>query len=76
MEWWVIREIESHKGEEELKQQEALFFSLLSRQQAEQISTIIKQVWRQRDTIEEIAKWAGKLAGAFPTGLIKGLFKD
>lgn len=76
MEWWVIREIENHQNETDLKQREAILLNLLSRQQAEQISGVVKQVWQHKDTVEEVIKWAGKLAGAFPTGIIKSLFDD
>ncbi len=71
MEWWVIKEIEN-SSDDELKQREKVFFNLRSRKQAEIIIRVVRNVWQNKDVIEAVVKWTGKLTGAFAQGFLGG----
>ena len=68
MEWWVIKEIENCKNEEELEQRQKIF-SNLSRKQLEQIKSVTKQVWQHKDVVKSLVKYAGGMVGAFTSGV-------
>ena len=68
MEWWVIKEIENCKNEEELEQRQKIF-SNLSRKQLEQIKSATKQIWQHKDVIKSSVKYVGGMLGAFISGI-------
>ncbi len=69
MEWWVIKEIENSKDEAELEQRQKVLLNLSSKQ-VEQITTVMKQVWKNKDVIKSFAGWVGGLGGAFAKGWV------
>ncbi len=68
MEWWVIKEIENCKNEEELEQRQKVF-SNLSRKQLEQIKSVTKQIWQRKDIIKSLVKYSGEMIRAFTSGV-------
>lgn len=69
MERWVIQELQQ-TDEKWLQAREKVFLNLMSHQQMEKFTTAIKWLWNNQDKIPDILKWFGKLASAFPKGLI------
>ena len=67
MEWWVVKEIENSRDAEELAQREKVFLNM-NRRQADQIKSVLRQVWEHKDAVKSVVSWAGKLAGAFAKG--------
>ena len=61
MEWWTIKKIEN-SNEEELQQRQKLLFNLMSRKQAEKVTTAIHWLWQHKDEVPPILKWIGKIA--------------
>nr|WP_293104579.1 hypothetical protein [Okeania sp. SIO2F4] len=64
MEWWVIKEIENTNAET-LKQREKVFINLMSHQQAEKVTNVIKYLSENKEAIQSIVKWVSKLAMCF-----------
>jgi AAA ATPase domain len=62
MEWWVIQEIQNG-DQEELARREKVFFKWMSREQADQIKSVAKQVWEQKETIKGAIEWTVSLLG-------------
>ncbi|NER06251.1 MAG: ATP-binding protein [Okeania sp. SIO3C4] len=61
MEWWIIKEIENYNAEI-LKQRKKVFLNLMSHQQAEKVTDVIKYLSENQEAIKSIVKWVGKLA--------------
>ncbi len=64
MEWWVIKEIEN-TNTEKIKQREKVFLNLMTSQQVEQVTNVIKYLSENQETIKSIVQWMGKLAVYF-----------
>ncbi|NEQ34865.1 MAG: ATP-binding protein [Okeania sp. SIO3I5] len=64
MEWWVIKEIENTNAEK-IKQREKVFLNLMSHEQVEQVTGVIKYLSENQETVKSIVKWVGKLAMYF-----------
>ncbi len=60
MEWWVLKEIEN-SDETELKKREIILFQLMSREQVERVTQVIKQVWQDKGVVQSIIKAISKL---------------
>jgi hypothetical protein len=62
MEWWVIQEIHN-SDEAELERREKVFFKWMSREQADQIKSVVRQVWSQKAAIKGAIEWTVSLLG-------------
>ena len=60
MEWWVVKEIEN-SDETELKKREKIFLQLMSREQVEGVTQVIKQVWQHKGVVQSVIKAIAKL---------------
>ncbi|MGD1700867.1 ATP-binding protein [Dapis sp. BLCC M229] len=64
MEWWVIKEIENTNAET-LKQREKVFLNLMSHQQAQKVTNVIKYLSENKEATKSIVKWEWKLSRCF-----------
>ncbi len=62
MAWWVIQEIHN-SDEAELERREKVFFKWMSREQADQIKSVVRQVWSQKAAIKGAIEWTVSLLG-------------
>ena len=62
MEWWVLKEIENSK-EAELEKREKILLKLMSREQAEKFTSVIKLGWKHREAVQPIVKIISKFFG-------------
>lgn len=56
MEWWVINKIEN-SNEKKLQQWQKVFVNMMTHKQAEQVTTVISNLWEHRDKLGYIVKW-------------------
>lgn len=62
MEWWVLKEIEN-SDETELQKREKIFLQLMSREQVEDVTQVVKQIWQHRETVQSVVKIISKFLG-------------
>lgn len=62
IEWWVLKEIEN-SNEDELEKREKIFLKIMSRGQTEQVSNVIKLVWKNREGVKSLVKMISKFFG-------------
>jgi AAA domain len=67
MEWWVIQEIQNG-DQEELARREKVFLKWMSREQVDQIKSVAKQVWEQKETLKGAIEWTVSLVGKLLNG--------
>ena len=58
MAWWVLQWIEDSPSEAELMDREKILLGL-STKQVERIKSVMGQIWQNKDTVKEVAKFAG-----------------
>lgn len=56
MEWWVVKKIEN-TTETELQKRQKGFLNLMSRKQAEKMTTAIRWLWNHKEELPSILKW-------------------
>ena len=69
MAWWVLQWIEDSPSEAELMDREKILLGL-STKQVERIKSVMGQIWQNKDTVKEVAKFAGEVAGALVKGFV------
>jgi hypothetical protein len=62
MEWWVIQEIQN-SDEDEIERREKVFLNWMSREQADRLKTVLRQVWQQKEAIKGAIEWTVSLFG-------------
>jgi hypothetical protein len=60
-EWWVVKELEN-SNEEVLERRRKIFFGLLTNEQAEKVTKVVKFVKENKDAIASFSQWAAKAA--------------
>ncbi|MBW4443667.1 MAG: ATP-binding protein [Plectolyngbya sp. WJT66-NPBG17] len=69
MEWWVIKEIEN-SDEEALQARQRTFLNLMSRRQAETVTSAIRWLWQNKEEVPPILAWLGKITSALSIGFM------